>query len=71
MFFKNDVGSEVRVSSKPIPTNTLKNQYAFKKLTISKSMVMSFFVMPSYMHRSGPDNRDLIDGDYTSIVELQ
>jgi hypothetical protein len=30
-----------------------------------------FCVMPSYMQRSGPDNRDFIDGDYDSIVELQ
>ena len=27
---------------------------------------MSFFVMPLCMHRSGPDNRDLIGGAYNS-----
>jgi len=30
------------------------------------SMQMSFFVMPSQMQRSGPDNRDLPNGDYDS-----
>jgi hypothetical protein len=24
-----------------------------------------------HMHRSGPDNRDLIDGDYDNIIKLQ
>jgi len=35
------------------------------------STEMSFFVMPLYIPRSGPDNRDLIDGDYDNIITLQ
>jgi len=31
---------------------------------------MSFFVMPLYMHRSGPDNRDLIGGAYNSYCHV-
>jgi hypothetical protein len=30
------------------------------------SIKVSFFVMPSYRHRSGPDNRDFPYGDYNS-----
>jgi len=33
-------------------------------------MEMSFFVMPLYMHISGPDNRDLIGGAYNSYCHV-
>ena len=50
--------------------NTKVQIHPPKKLNFEKIMEMSFFVMPSCMHRSGPSNRDLIGGAYNSHCQV-